>query len=707
MRIFLVLFFILPFFSNQALRSQTRKIDSLKIAFENQPDDTNKIRTGNTLIWDLKDFDPSKGIEIGERVMELAKKLNHKRGLAFCYNNLAVIYLDKGDYQQSLKYNTWSLEIKKELKLKDKIPGSLNNIGLVYKNIGEYDKALSFYFEALKVNEELRNKKWIATNLSNIAIVYKEMKNFEKADEYYKQALKVIDPKEEPAQFMNINTGLGNLFLQKKEYKKAMEHYRKIEDFLEENPNPRSEAINYSNMGLVYNGERNHEKALEYFHKALSISERLGEKTKVALLSANLASVYLGKRKYHEAKKYAQNSLDLARALYARKEISLALEYLAKAQYGLGAYKEAYENMEEFALYNDSLQKTDRESRFAEVEARYKIKNRELEIENLQKENLLKESELRFKEDSLRKQNILVLTFALGFIITGVMAWFIFRGYKAKTEAHKIISRQKEIVDQKNNEILDSLTYAKRLQDAILPTPNEINRFFPGHQLFYLPKDVVAGDFFWVDEKNDNGGNPVYYFAVADCTGHGVPGALVSVVCSNALHRSLHEFKKIKHDELLEKCRDLVIETFENSESQVHDGMDISVLAFNSATREIQLAGANRPLWVSLKKENGKIKSFAPDKQSVSSGEMRNPFTLHTFSPDQGDRIFLFTDGFADQFGGPEGKKYKTKNLKRFLENSFNNPFTVMGKRINEEFSGWKGKYDQVDDVCVFCFEIS
>ena len=261
------------------------------------------------------------------------------------------------------------------------------------------------------------------------------------------------------------------------------------------------------------------------------------------------------------------------------------------------------------------------------------------------------------------------------------------------------VIKQKDEIQEKNKEITDSITYAKRLQEAILPPVKLFSTYFSDAFIFYLPKDIVAGDFYWL-EKNKEG---KILFAVADCTGHGVPGALVSVVCSNAMNRAVKEFNLSEPGKILDKVRELVLETFSKNAHDVQDGMDISLACFDEAKCELKWSGANNPAWII---RDGKLIELEHDRQPVGKVDNARPFTTHVVALEKGDMIYLGSDGFSDQFGGPKGKKFKTSNLKKLLVSVSNKNCADQGDEISKAFFNWKNQLEQVDDVCVMGIKV-
>jgi len=296
-----------------------------------------------------------------------------------------------------------------------------------------------------------------------------------------------------------------------------------------------------------------------------------------------------------------------------------------------------------------------------------------------------------------------------GFFGILLLTFLIMRSHNKQVKNQKLLREknneviaQSKLISTKNNEILDSINYAKRIQSAILPTAKLVNSYLDNSFVLYLPKDIVAGDFYWihsfVNEKNE----PIILFAAADCTGHGVPGALVSVMCHNALNRSVKEFGFIKPNDVLDKTRDLVLEEFSKGEESVSDGMDISLCSLNTVTRKLLWSGANNPLWIFPKnEENQDLIKIAPDKQPVGKHINEKPFTLHELNLEKGDLIYIFTDGLQDQFGGDSYKKFKPTRFRKLVHEIKHLPLNQQRQKIIEAFTSWKKEQEQVDDICI------
>jgi ligand-binding sensor domain-containing protein/serine phosphatase RsbU (regulator of sigma subunit) len=289
---------------------------------------------------------------------------------------------------------------------------------------------------------------------------------------------------------------------------------------------------------------------------------------------------------------------------------------------------------------------------------------------------------------------------------------------KIVVERTQEIVQQKEEIDEQNKEIISSITYAKGLQDAILPPLQNFKNAFPKSFILFKPKDIVSGDFYWMEtiqladeriselvDKNKFKSNQLILFASCDCTGHGVPGAMVSMVCNNALNRAVREFGLIDPGLILDKVREFVILTFANSEKKRKDGMDISLCVFDEDKMELKWSGANNPLWI-IRKDAKELEEIKANKQPIGNSEHYKPFVTHTVKLNIGDSIYIFTDGFQDQFGGEKGKKYMVPKLRELFISVALQPMDEQFALIEAEFENWKKGREQVDDVCVIGIQI-
>jgi serine phosphatase RsbU (regulator of sigma subunit) len=265
-------------------------------------------------------------------------------------------------------------------------------------------------------------------------------------------------------------------------------------------------------------------------------------------------------------------------------------------------------------------------------------------------------------------------------------------------EYNNEIEKQKLKLEVKNKGVTDSINYANRIQQAILPNASKISNMLKNYFLLHIPKDIVSGDFYWVEKVEEK-----IYIAVADCTGHGVPGAMVSVVCNNALNRSIQEFKLSAPKDILNKTSELVVDSFDNGSQIINDGMDIALCCIDTANNKLTFSGANNPLIIIKKDE---LRILHPDRQPIGKYLFGKSFTQEEVLLDNDETIYLFSDGFVDQFGGVRGKKYKSKTLLNFLTTISESTLKKQKYLLQKEFKDWKGDLEQIDDVCIMGFKI-
>lgn len=335
---------------------------------------------------------------------------------------------------------------------------------------------------------------------------------------------------------------------------------------------------------------------------------------------------------------------------------------------------------------------------YASIEKALKIK--ELLVKKQGKTIDDQGNEIITKADKIEEQKSIIWLSVIFLLVVSVLGILAYRSYRLKNKANILVIHQKEeiekqheVLEEQHREITDSINYAKRIQDAILPPLKIVRGYMPDSFILYKPKDIVAGDFYWME-----GVNNLIIFAAADCTGHGVPGAMVSVVCHNAMNRAVREFMLVEPHEILDKTREIVLETFAHSTEQVNDGMDIALCTLNTESNKLSFAGANNGLYLIRQGELTQIKA---DKQPIGKYEDAKPFTLHEFDLEKGDVIYTFSDGYPDQFGGAKGKKFMYKPFRELLLSIHHKPMEEQQTLLLNAFEEWRGSMDQIDDVCI------
>lgn len=601
-------------------------------------------------------------------------------------NNLILSHPDT-----VVHFCNYALKLCDSLKNERKKIPFIEILSEAHINLSNYSEALKHTFNGIKICEENGDSLELANLLNNVGRIYNRVANkTDDAKDYFMKSLEIRKKIKDSIGMASCYNNIGIVYMMKAEYDTGMTYWGnslKIKLALGDSIGA---STTMNNMAMYYRDIGETKKALDFFNDVLRIRKNINDNAGISLAYQNLGELYFKLGETEKGINYYLKALEEAKLSKSKQLISFIHQTLANAYYNNKNYKLAYDNFIEHSLLEDSIFSEKTVKNIDELESKYQNEKKALLIENLEKE----------KKVQLEKQNIIILSSGLGFLSMLIIVLIISKNYRQKKKDHAIISEQKNILSEKNKEITDSITYARRLQEAILP-PNElIKEKLPDSFIFFKPKDVVSGDFYWLEHKNNT-----VFFAVADCTGHGVPGAMVSVVCSNALNRAVKEFELINPAKILDKVRELVIETFEKSIEDVKDGMDIALCSFDTKTNELQYAGANNPLWI-IKQNSKEIEEIKANKQPIGIFHDFVPFTNHQVQLTKGDKIYLFSDGYPDQFGGEKGKKMMYKPFKNILTENSDLEMSQQKEILAQEFENWKGKMDQIDDVCVFGIKV-
>lgn len=631
--------------------SQTpNKLDSLLRVTSKMKDDTNKVILQNSIFWDYKYSHPKQMEKLAYETIQLSQKLNYHPGTALAYKNLGIIMDEAGNMSRSIACYQTSIRYYKKAHDEMGVAKSEANIGILYRDLKRNTEAIEKFHASNKIfvkNNFLQGQLII---YENISICYEFENQLDSATVYIKKALDIMNR-------------LGTV-----------------------------DPDVYGNYANIFMKQKNYPKAIEYYEKAIAI---LGSSSEGTTWTDNLGLAYYEQKQYPKALPLIEASIKNANNIYNANVMATHM-HLANVHHAMGNDRAAFDVLKTYITIKDSIFSLKNARQLSELTEKYKSEKKQIQIENQKKQ---------IKSEQTQKY-----VFAGSMIVFIGLGFLLFRSLKQQNKANQIILEQKSLVEDqkdalehKNREILDSITYAKRLQDAILPAVDYWHKTLPESFILYKPKDIVAGDFYWLETHSVSNGQvseDYLFFAAADCTGHGVPGAMVSVICCNALNRSVLEFNLVEPGKILDKTRELVISTFNRSVENVKDGMDISLGCFNVRTKELLWSGANNPLWV-VPAGSNEIIEWKPDKQPIGTYAEEKPFHTHSMILEPRTTIYLFTDGYADQFGGEHGKKFKYKQFKDSILAIHDRPMDEQKEHLETTFENWKGELEQVDDVCV------
>lgn len=572
---------------------------------------------------------------------------------------------------------------------------SYNGMGIISRREGSYSEALGYYQKCLKIENDI-SKDEVGTTLKNIAVIYREMKEYDKALEYVNRSLDLAIKNNHKDGYSASYNGMGMIYRRLKDYDKALECYTKSLDAALEINNQDNIAQSYNNIGAVYFRQKKYDEAIKYLEKGYQIHLENGNEAGIARHHFNLVAFYLKINDPEKALKEGHLAYDSYIKMGRKNEISLAAGNLSNAYKEAKNYEQSLKYYKKQILYRDSIFNENNTREVTQKEMQFNFDKQ------IMADSLSRVEEERIKaiqhQQELNQQMMFLYGGGIILFIVIVFSVIIFNRLKITNRQKATIVQQKLIVEEKNKEITDSINYAKRIQSAILPSVDKIKTSFPNSFVLYKPKDIVAGDFYWYMEKAGK-----ILIAVADCTGHGVPGALVSVVCNNALNRAVNDFNLIEPAKILDKTAELVIDAFKKSGEDVKDGMDISLCSFDKENNELEYAGAINSLFYISENTLNEVKG---DKQPIGQYANIKPFTNHKITLLKGDTVYLFSDGYPDQFGGEKGKKYMYKRFRELILGISKKEFSKQKVELETEFEQWRGALEQLDDVCVIGVKI-
>jgi len=602
----------------------------------------------------------SLAVDSVNKIMVQAIKIKSLVSEAKCLRTKALIKLYSGDYEKAAEMFYDALKVWQQTDVLQNIAVGYGDLGMINYYLGHYDKAAIYWEKSAEINQINNNNTKLSGDLVNLALAYTELNNYYKAELALKKAI-------------SIN-------LEEKKYSTLADAY-----------------TNYCK--LEYH-KKNIPKAIEYNNLAIDYFNKIGDDIRLSNGYSNSAELARSIGKYDEALKYINKAFEY----HGESKNNMANLYLNRAAiyYDIGKTKEAYDDLQRHIAIKDSLVNSDNQKAITELEKKYELNEKE-------KENQLLNEKLKVHEVESSRQQITIFLIGIILLIVAIVAFVLIRQNRQKNkinlelgEKNKIIEVKNKLVEAQHKDITDSIKYAERIQHAILPPDKLVQTTLPNSFVFFKPKDILSGDFYWMEETANH-----VFVAVADCTGHGVPGALISIINYNLLNKAVLEKNLSDPAEILNAVNGWLTQTLHQSfnEDTVKDGMDVTLLAINKNKKEILFAGAMNSIYVisgnELNEYNGNkfpVGAFIEDKPQN--------FTSQKINVKANDIIYLYTDGFADQFGGPHGKKLKYKLLKEILLDISGLAADQQKERVAKAFLSWKGDYEQVDDVCLIGIKV-
>ncbi len=643
-----------------AFAQNKHEIDSLQTVLQSTNDDTSKAVLLISISKEYQGFNSSKAFEFGNKALSLSQNINFKKGIGNSHNNLGDIYWYNNDFASASDHYLKALNIFEQLNNKVEIASCFRNIGWVYYHQNNLEQALDYYSKSLEINLEMNHKIGLGHNYNDIAIIYIDQKEYSKAIENLNKSVAIeIELNSKGDLIANYNN-LADAYANIGKIDLAIVNIKKSIDIAQTDGNKQNLSLTYCNLGAYYTHEGKFDLALQSINKGLRYAKEINYKIAIKDCYQNYAELYSIKKEYAKAYAYADSLSNIKDTIYNE---------------------------------NNSRQVN-------EMTTKYDSEKKELMINSLEKDKALSAEKLQ------REKNFKIYLSIFCFMIV-VIAFILFRGNVQKKKVNSALSSAYKEIEVKNKDITDSINYSKRIQEASLPPIELKYKLFPNAFVLFKPKDIVSGDFYWYAEKDGK-----RLIAACDCTGHGVPGALMSMIGNNILNQIVNEKGVTAPDQILNHLHAEIRKALKQNEHQEsRDGMDIALVVFNGED-EIEFSGAQRPLWIitndNNKAYNPTLKEIKGNKFSIGGmqTEAQRIFSNTKVKLSKGDSIYFFTDGYVDQFGGEQGKKFMSKNFKELLLTIHTEPMAMQEIVLTKTLEKWINKHEQVDDILVIGIKI-
>lgn len=655
--------------------AQTPVLDSIQQLIDNAANDTTRLKHRVAYAGELVYVNPSKSIILLEEAIIEAQALSYTKAEADALYYKAIAESFEGNYQESLKLMVIATSIFQKIGNELGVARCYGGIGNIYYFLNNFPKAIEYFENALKIYKKNNLVIGIAACFGNLGLIYQETNQLDKALEYQKKGLE-----------LEINKG----------YKRGI-------------------AISYISIASLLITMERLDEAKDNALKAIKISESLKDSSTLSDSYLRLAECYRKQGMTDSAQFYINKTIEINYKIKAYHQLAYALETQTNIYDYLGKYKSALKSHRELLSIKDTLLNSEKTAQIIEVQTKF-------DTERKEKENQL------LTEQNRRQRNTLYGSFLFIILVFSLAISIFFSRKKVRDsnkaliilntelqqqkeeiqtqaesldQANMAIQNQKELIEINHRKITDSIVYASVIQSAMLPAEQSFGKIFSDYFVYYKPKNVVSGDFYWLKEKANT-----IVFAVADCTGHGVPGSLLSIMGISYLNEIVGLNNELTPSKVLEELRNAVKSTLGHSLSPDirKEGIEIAFCIYNPKSMTLMYSGAKLSLWIC---RNGAISEYSADKMPIGLSMKEKPFSTAEVTLNKNDTIYLFTDGITDQLGEESGKKYMRKNFVEFLTQISSKPLNNQKISINEMFERWKGEqHDQTDDVLVLGLKV-
>jgi serine phosphatase RsbU (regulator of sigma subunit) len=626
--------------------------------------------------------------------LEICKKIGDLAGTAICYNNLGISAHNRNDYQEALNYYKKSLEINRSINRKSGSATSLFSIGTVYDNLGRYDSALIYYIEAQSISESIHDAGLMAYANVSLANVYYKMGNIARSIKYNEDAIRQYENAGNDFGLLKVNLSLGQMLADADSNERAIMTYREALKTGYRIQSINDIAVSHFSLANIYESLGQTDSSLANYKKSLEKFIAVENYENIAFTLIAVARLDNLKKNHSEARLNLEEALNIAKNIGTPSVLAEGYREMALTYSYIHDYKNAYIFLNKYSAVKDSAMTEERQKQILELQTQY-------ETEKKEKENILLRKDQQILQSA---RNSLIV----GALLLLLVALVIFNSLRLKRRDNKLlreqkdeIARQKEIVEEQKASITDSIRYAKRIQAAMLPPSELINECVPDSFILYLPRDIVSGDYYWMKKIGKNR----ILVCAADCTGHGVPGAFMSMLgmslLSDIINRNLEQIigGKFTPGNILDNMRDRIKEALRQTgkEGESRDGMDMSLCIIETDTCKLQYAGANNSIYYV---DKGTLTEIKATRNPIGIYLNEISFLTQEAIVPRGSVLYMFSDGYSDQIGS-EGSKFLSKNFKKMLSEISNLPVEEIREKLLKTHLDWRKEEEQVDDILV------
>lgn len=675
------------------------QIDSLRIALHESKQDSTRLRLCLAIAAQQTNNNLDSTFAYADKAEAIAKKMNNPKGVADAQYQraYAVYYAGEGDSALHM-YNRLIADYR-VLGDSGSVAACFNKAGFIYREQGDRVRALKNYQSALAANVNNENILEAAGSYLNIGLIHHDQDELEEALKYELQALTLYQQTSDKGKICNALLRIGNVYSAMSDDTTALIYLQRALDLAQQIPSKRHIAISLNNIAGIYSRWGEPKRALGLYHQALIMRTEIGDVNGVALILNNMGLEHTKAKNYDSAYYYINKSALLADSI-AYKDMQMSnYKAFAELYAAQGQYEKAYQWQLKYQLLFEEINQEESKNEVSRLNATLEKQESDRELERLSQQKLIDDAAL-----SQEKTKGWFLGIVLA--VVGILAIFIFISNRKTRRTNVVletqkseIAEQKKIVEEQHRDIVDSVNYALRIQQAVMPSRNDMKKMFPESFLIYKPRDIVSGDFWWIAEK---GGMKVV--VAADCTGHGVPGAFMSLIGTSLLNEIINEKGITDPGVILNMLSARVVKALHQNEERAsaNDGMDIALAVIDEDAELLMFAGANNSLYYT--NIAGELHEVKGDRQPIGFYlDKHNPFKVHTMSLQDVTNIYMFTDGYADQFCGNAGtqfgKKFKYSRLKSTLTSVQQLNSLQQKEFMQKTFEDWKGNMFQVDDV--------